>query len=265
MNNFPKLLITLGAGALITEFSTAAPAHANAIGEIVPTGKLRVGINGGNPTLYARAADGGVSGIAAELGRFIAQKLGVPFEPLVYTDAGAFPASFGKGEWDMIVTGKNPHAAKFVDFMADVVLIDYVFLAAPGSALTDPAQVDLAGVRIGAPRGASADAFLSQRLKSAELVRVAADADAVAAMLRDGKLDLYATGVEGVQAIANRLPGSRIIGSFETVVFAVSTGKGLSFAAISQFTQIVNQAKAAGIVRKAIDHSGRSGVRAAPD
>ena len=264
MNYLLQRLITLGAAALMATLSTVSQAQTNMNSEIAPTGKLRVGINGSNPTLYVRAADGSPSGIAADLGRFIAARLGIPFEPVVYATAGTFPASFGKGEWDIIVTGRNPHAAKFVDFMPDVILIDYVLLAAPGREFADTGQVDRAGVRIGAPRGASADAFLSQRLKSAELVRLAADANSVIGMLRDGKLDLYATGIDAVQVIANGLPGSKIIGTFETVTFAISTPKGISPAARSRLTQIVNEAKAAGIVQKAIDNSGRKGVRAAP-
>ena len=232
--------------------------------EIIPTGKLRMGINGSNATLFARAADGSASGIAADLGKFIAEKLGVPFEPLVYSGAATYTASFGKGDWDIIVTGRNPLAATLVDFMPNVILIDYVYIAAPGCEFADPGQVDRTGVRIGVPRNASADAFLSQRLNSAELVRMAGDADTAIDMLRDGKIELYATGIESVQIIADRLPGSKIIGAFETVAFAVSTAKGWSPAAKSKLTQLVNEAKAAGIVQKALEKSGQTGVRAAP-
>jgi len=239
-------------------------AQSNINAEIVPTGKLRVGLNGSNATLVAHAADGSVSGIAVDLGKFIAGKLGVPFEPVVYSGAATYTASFGKGDWDIIVTGRNPLAAKLVDFMPDVILIDYVYIAAPGREFTDPGQVDRAGVKIGVPRNASADAFLSERLKSAELVRIAGDADTAIAMLRDGKIDLYATGIESVQKIADRLPGSKIVGAFETVAFAISTAKGWSPAAQSKLTQLVNEAKAAGIVQKAIEKSGHKGVRAAP-
>ena len=265
MNPLCKLLMTLGAGTFVVAISTAATAQTTADAEIVPTGKLRVGINGANATLFARAADGSASGIVVDLGKFIAEKLGVPFEAVIYAGAATYTASFGKGEWDIIVTGRNPLAAKLVEFMPDVILIDYVYIAAPGREFADLGQVDRAGVKIGVPRNASADAFLSQRLKSAELVRVAGDANAVIEMLRDGKIDLYATGIDSVQRIANRLPGSKIIGTFDTVAFAISTAKGWSPAAQSRLTQLVNEAKAAGIVQKAIEKSGQKGVRAAPN
>jgi len=240
-------------------------AQINVNAEIVPTGKLRVGMNGSNATLVACAADGSVSGICVDLGKFIAGKLGVPFEAVLYSGAATYTASFGKGDWDIIVTGRNPLAAKLVDFMPDVILIDYVYIAAPGREFADPSQVDRAGVKIGVPRNASADAFLSRRLKSAELVRLAGDANIATEMLRDGKIDLYATGIDSVQKIANRLPGTKIIGTFETVAFAISTAKGWSPAAQGRLTQLVNEAKAAGIVQSAIEKSGLKGVRAAPN
>jgi polar amino acid transport system substrate-binding protein len=232
--------------------------------DLTPTGKLRLGINGANPTLYVPAADGSASGISAELGAFIAGKLGVPLEPLVYTGPGAFPASFGTGEWDVIVTGKNPHAANFVDFVSDVVLIDYVYLAGPRCRIDTPADVDRVGVKIGVPEGASAHAFLSRRLKSAEVVTLRASAEDVMAMLRGGEIDLYASGIGGLQEIADRLPGSRIIGQFETVVFALSTNKGLSAETRTRLAEIVGEAKAAGLVQSAIDRYGQKGARAAP-
>lgn len=258
-------LKALAAGAFAVAIAADTMAQTNVNTEIVPTGKLRVGINGSNATLYARAADGSAAGIAAELGKFIADKLGAPFEPVVYSGAATYTASFGKGEWDIIVTGRNPLAAKRVDFMPDVILIDYVYLAAPGREFAGPDQVDGAGVKIGVPRNASADAFLSQRLKSAELVRLAGDADIVTEMLREGKIDLYASGTDSLQRIANRVLGSKIIGTFDTVAFAISTAKGWSPEAKSRLTQLVNEAKAAGIVQKAIEQSGRQGVRAAPN
>jgi polar amino acid transport system substrate-binding protein len=265
MNNLRRPLLTLGACALVATISSITTAQTTVISEIAPTGKLRVGMNAGNATLVTRAADGSVGGLSVDLGKFIAEKLGLEFEPVVYPAAAAFTASFGKGEWDIIVTGRNPLAAKLVDFMPDVILRDYVFLAAPGREFSDAGQVDRAGIKIGVPRNASADAFLSRRLKSAELVRVAGDIATAVDLLRAGKVDVYAAGTDSALNIADRLPGTRIIGTFQTVAFAVSIPKGRSPEAQSKITQIVNDAKRAGIVQKAIQTSGLKGVRVAPD
>ena len=149
--------------------------------------------------------------------------------------------------------------------MPDVILRDYVYVAAPGREFADAGQVDRAGIRIGVPRNASADAFLSRRLKSAELVRVAGDIATAIDLLRTGKVDLYAAGTDTALQIADDLPGTRIIGTFQTVAFAVSIPKGRSPEAQSRITEIVNDAKRAGIVQKAIEKSDLKGVRVAPD
>ena len=265
MNNRRKLVIALVACPLGVAFPTVATAQTKLIAEIAPTGKLRVAMHVANPTLVTRTADGNVSGISVDLGKFIADKLGLAFEPVIYPAAAAYTASFGKGEWDITLTGRNPLAAKLVDFMPDVMLVDYVFLAAPGREFADSTQVDRAGVKIGVPRNASADAFLSRTLKSAELVRVDGSIATAIELLRTGKVDLYATGTEPVLKIADSVPGAKIVGVFETVAFAVSIPKGRSSEAQSKIMQIVNDAKASGIVQQAIETSNLKGARVAPN
>src|SRR6185503_15695425 len=101
--------------------------------DITPTGKFRVGMNGANATHVIRAADGTVSGLSADLGRFIAGKLGVPFEPVLYASSAPFTESFTRSEWEIVLTGRNPFAATKVEFLTDVFLIDYVYVAARGA------------------------------------------------------------------------------------------------------------------------------------
>ena len=70
--------------------------------EIAPTGKLRVAMNSGNPVLLRRASDGKmVGGVAFEVGKFVADRLGITFELVAYSNADSYTQSFGKGEWDI--------------------------------------------------------------------------------------------------------------------------------------------------------------------
>ena len=233
--------------------------------ELAPAGTLRVGMNAANPTLVTRTADGNVTGLSVDLGTFIAAKLGASFEPVVYASPATYTQSFGRSEWDIIVTGRNASAAKMVDFTADVILIEFVFVAAPGRLFADAGQVDRPGIKIGVAGNASADVFLSQTLESAELVRLAGDAAAGMDALRTGKADLYATITDTALAIAGAVPGAKIVpGVFTTVGFAVATPKGLSSAAQATLGQIVTEAKAVGIVQQAIAKAGLKGVRVAP-
>lgn len=232
--------------------------------DLAPTGTFRVGMNGNNATLVRRGADGTVGGLSADLGRFIAGRLGVPYEPVVYESSTPFTASFRKSEWDIVLTGKNAVVAELLDFSADLFLIDYVYVAAPGRAFAAPAEVDRPGVRIAVPRNASADVFLSRTLKAATLVRVDGDMDAAITMLCAGQADVYGSSSDGVHLMAARMPGAKIVGAFHSVTFAVAMQKGRPAGALQQLTQLVAEAKAAGVVRKALEQVGARGARIIP-
>jgi len=232
--------------------------------EIAPTGKFRVGMNANNATLVIRHADGTVSGLSAELGGFIAGKLGVPFEPVVYESSTPFTASFRKHEWDIVLTGKNAVVAELLDFSADLYQTEYGYVAAPGHEFANPAEVDRPGVRIAVPRNASADVFLSGTRKFAELVRVDGDLNAGIELLRTGKADVYASNINSAQVMVDRMPGAKVVGTFHTVTFAVAMQQGRSAAAQEQLTQWVNEAKASGLVQKALEQAGAKGVQIAP-
>ena len=78
--------ILLSAIFLLAAAGSIAGAHAQQTpaSEIAPTGRLRVGFQTGSPILAKRAPDGSVSGVVVDLGKFIAEKLGVAFDPVVY-------------------------------------------------------------------------------------------------------------------------------------------------------------------------------------
>jgi polar amino acid transport system substrate-binding protein len=231
--------------------------------ELAPGGKLRFGLNGANSTIVTRNADGGVGGVAPELGRFLAPRLGASFVPVLYATSAAYTDSMEKlAEWDICVTGRNPRADTKFDYSPDVIAVEYVLLAAPGKAFAGVPEVDRAGVTIAVARNASADVFLSRSLKSAQLLRAAGGVDDVVGVLRDGKADLFATGTGIALDAAARLPGSKIVGVFHKVSFAVAIPKGRSAAAQSRLTALVNEAKAAGVVTRAIEQAGLKGVHA---
>ena len=232
--------------------------------ELAPTGKLRFGMNANNSVLVTRNADGTVGGLCADLGRFIAGKLGVPCEPVVYDSATPYTASFSKSEWDIIITGKNAVVARLLDFSADLFFIEYVYVAAPGREFASPAAVDAPGIRIAVPRNASADVFLGRTLKSAQLVRVDGDLNVGIELVRAGKADVYASSINSGHLMASRMPGAKIVGTFYTVPFAVAMQKGRSAGAQATLLQLVSEAKATGLVRKALEEAGAKGVRYAP-
>jgi polar amino acid transport system substrate-binding protein len=241
--------------------STTAEGQQTPASEIAPNGKLRVGFQTASPILAKRAPDGNVSGVVVDLGRFIAEKLGVAFDPVFYANQEAYAQSFGKGEWDIVIGVLSPMADPSPDFMT----ADAMYIAAPGRTYADATRIDSLGVKVGVSRGGGADQFLSQALKSAQVVRVPGGVPNAVEALRTGTIDVWAANTVTLKEIEDALPGSKVIpGAWDTGRYAASLPKGRSADAQSMLAEIVNEAKRTGLVQKAIDRAGFKGVRVAP-
>ena len=249
----------------VAAIMAAGPALAQDVtnAEIVPTGKLRYGLNASNAALSARAPDGSVGGISIDLGKFIAGRLGVPFEPVVYATTGDFTRSFDRGEWDITVVGTSPGAKEKFSFTPDILLVDYVYLARPGRVFVDVADVDRPGIKVGASQNGSGSQFLKRTLKSAELVLGPGSVASEVELLGAGKVDVYGSNTNNLLLVAEQLPGATFIpGAFFTVHFAVAMPKARSPPAAIRLSSIVADAAAAGLLQNAIQKAGLKGVRA---
>ena len=227
--------------------------------DIASNGKLRSG----------SVAISVLGGVAAPLGQFIATKLGVTYEPVMYSNPEAYVRSFGKGEWDIAIGPRVLAPPAKADLGPDVWLIDLIYVAAPGKTFADAGQVDRPGVKVGVIEGSPSDRFLSHNLRAAEIVRIPLSAqisaDAVA-LLRSGKSDVFGADSGVGYPAADGLPGATIVpGTFNVVRVAVALPKGRSPEAQAQLVEIVNEAKRTGIVQKAIEAVGLKGVNVAPN
>src|SRR6185503_7920030 len=67
---------------------------------LAPTGKLRVALYVGAPASIIRGATPDESkGVGFDLGKELARRIGVPFEPVVYPSPGAIIGGLKTGEW----------------------------------------------------------------------------------------------------------------------------------------------------------------------
>ena len=247
---------------IATSIPGAALAQPAISTEIAPQGKLRVSLNAATAVLLTRTSDGTITGgVGVELGRFMAGKFGAVLELVAYPNSNTYVETFGKGEWDIGFGSKTPLTADKADFIAEVLLNEYWFIAAPGREFSNAAQVDRPGVRVGVGLNSSSDQFLSRTLKSAQLVRGVISIEA----LRSGQVDVWAASASNIQEVSKRLSGAKIVpGSFTSEPTMVILPKGRSSAARAKVVEIVDQAKKAGVVRKALEQTGMKGIRAAP-
>ena len=239
--------------------SGAAMGQSVPVAEIATNGKLRSG------SISIRV----LGGVAEPVGKFIATKLGVSYEPVTYPDPEAYVESFGKGEWDIAIGPRVLAASEKADFGADIWLIDLIYVAAPGKSFAGVGQVDRPGVRVGVIQGTPSDRFLSHNLKAAEIVRIPLRAEISAdakELLRNGKADVFGTDAGLAYPIADQLSGSTIVpGIFNVVRVAVALPKGRSSEAQAKIAEIVSEAKQIGIVEGAIQGAGLRGVHVAPN
>ena len=235
-----------------------------ALQDIAPTGTLRVGLNYQNFLLVLKdAPDGTPRGIAPDLGRELARRLGVPVEFVPYENAGRLADSVGEGRWDVAFLGSEPSRASTIAFSAAYLEIPVTFLVPPGSPSRTVAEVDREGVRIAVSEKSAYDLYLTRTLKHAKLVRVAG-IPASFERFRDDKLEALGGLKPQLVADQQKLPGSRVLeGQVTGVQQSIGTPRARTQAA-AFLREFVEDIKASGLVGRTIEANGVRGVAVAP-
>lgn len=233
--------------------------------DLAPTGTLRAGINYGNFILATRdRATGESRGVAIDLTRELARRLGVPLEIVAYDSVATMVDGAKTGAWDIAFLGIDPARAGEIGFTAAYLQIEATYLVPAGSRLRTVADVDQEGVRVAAPARANYELFLSRNLKRAQLVR-APSADAAFDLLVTGNVEALAGLRQALIGLTEKLPGSRMVdGQFMAVQQAVGVPRGRE-AGLAYLRRFVEDAKASGLVARAIEQTGARGVSVAPE
>lgn len=237
------------------------PAVSSAVlADLAPAGTLRVGINLSNFLLTKTdAASGEHGGVAPDLGRELARRLGVPVQIVAYPNPGALADAAASGAWDVGFLAAEPQRAEEIDFTAAYVEIEASYLVPPGSALRRIAEVDHDGVRIAVPEKSAYELYLTRSLKHATLVREKS-ADQAFKRYLDDKLDALAGLRPRLLAECEKQPGSRILeGKFTAVQQAAGTPKGRS-AGARFLREFIEDAKNSGFVAQSIEAHGVRGL-----
>jgi polar amino acid transport system substrate-binding protein len=230
---------------------------------LAPTGPLRVAFLSG--PLYATKdpATGELKGVAMDLGRELARRIGVPYQPVVYANPAATLAGAKSSEWDVALMGINPERAAAVDFSAPYMDVEQGFLVRAGVPVGTASEVDKPGTRVAVVEGTSADVHLSGSLKNATLVRTKSIRDLDAA-IDAGRADVIAATKASLFERSAQRPGTRVLdGRFLVEPLGMGVPKGRDPAASSYVGQFVEEAKARGIVKSAIEKAGLRGVTVA--
>jgi len=227
---------------------------------LAPTGKLRVGINYGNPVLATRDAQSGeLRGVAVDLARELGQRTELPVEIVAFESAGKMFDAVKAGAWDVAFLAIDPGRASEIDFTEPYVEIEGTYLIPLGAPFLSVGDVDRDGVRVGVSGKSAYDLFLSRSLKHAQIVRAQSPESAFDLIL-SSKVDVLAGVRQTLVAHSAKLPGSRVFEDrFMAIGQAMGIVKGRAEGA-AYLREFIEDVKASGFVARAIDKSGVSGV-----
>jgi polar amino acid transport system substrate-binding protein len=242
-------------------------AHADAavMQQLAPTGVLRVAIAvAPSPSAQFAIKDGDTyRGVAVTLGTALAKKLGVPVELIAHQNSGEVQSTADSGRWDVGFLPVDDVRKKIVDFGNAYHLLQSTFLVAPGSKITSVKDADAEGVTIGGVANtATFRAAKKATPKATHLDFVGVDAT-VAAML-DRKIEAIALSRESLSGLLGKIAGSRVLDDAflnSSTAICVPKGKPAALAYVSDF---IEEAKASGLVRKALDEMGLTSSQIAP-
>jgi polar amino acid transport system substrate-binding protein len=180
------------------------PAAAQTVDDIIKRGKVQIGIDTANPPFGSIGKDGEPEGYDADTARLVGKYLGVPVEFVPATPQNRMGYLL-TNRVDVIMLGITPERARQI-WYAMPYAVEAAVLVGPASVNVKTLS-DLAGKRIGIPRGAMQDIVLTQSAPAgAQIMRFDDQATAVQALIA-GQVDLAGTGLLQYQIINRDDPG----------------------------------------------------------
>lgn len=235
--------------------------------DLAPTGTLRASFIASNPVQgRVDARTGAVTGPVADLTRELARRLGVPYVITPLPDAGAVLASVKAHTVDIGFLAIEAARATQVDFTAPYSLSSSAYAVRADSPLKTMADVDRAGMKIGAGKGASQQIYVSANVKNARVVVMdeLPPNDALAAMLVSGEIDAVAANRTRMEELSRTSPKVRVLAeNFLEVGQALVVDKG-GAARVDELNRFLADVRASGFVKSSLDRAGLAGVEVAP-
>jgi polar amino acid transport system substrate-binding protein len=229
--------------------------------DLAGTGKVRVGLF--LPQYTKDPTSGELKSAWVEVARAFAARIGVQLAIVEHSTPPDAIACLKAGACDLLFLPLDARAANFGDFSNPIFQFDYTLLVPAESSISSVAGADRPGIRIAVVRNQASTIELSRQLKHAELV-YAETPDSTFDLLRSGQADAMASTRFALLDFATQMPGARLLddrygANINRMV--VPKGKAGWLAYVNEF---VEDAKASGLVQKAIERSGMRGVMVAP-
>ncbi|MGB9115209.1 MAG: transporter substrate-binding domain-containing protein, partial [Bradyrhizobium sp.] len=220
--SLPRLAgLILGASIMMT-----GPVSADALkDEIAPIGRLRVAIGispAGGAYWSTKNEAGGYAGVPVDLGKAMADQLGVPVEYVAYPNSGQITDAASKGVWDVSFLPKDPERETKMLFGPIYEVADATYIVKPGSSITNFQTLDQPGVKVAAVNNTTTMRGAMAHLKNAKVTGYQTY-DEIFNLLKNGAADAFALSRGQLNAMAKKIPGTRVLDeTFKQTVTAVA-------------------------------------------
>jgi len=247
-------------GGLILGISIMMTGYANADGlkdEIAPTGKLRVaiGISAAGGAYWSTKTATGYAGVPVDLGKAMADQLGLPVEYVTYSNSGQITDAAATGAWDVSFLPEDPERATKLKFGPIYEVADATYIVKAGSTITNFAALDQPGIKVVAVNNTTTMRGAQAHLKKATVTGYQTF-DEIFKLLKDGEVDAFALSRDQLNALAKKIPGTRVLDeTFKQTVTAVAVPLNHPHS-LEYATKFMTDAKENGLLRKAFDNNG---------
>ena len=254
-------ILPLRAALVLGSALMAAPASADGLkDEIAPTGKLRVaiGISAAGGAYWSKKTEAGYSGVPVELGKAMAEQLGVPVEYVPYTNSGNITDAASTGAWDITFLPQDAQRETKMSFGPVYEVADATYIVKAGSPIKDFASLDQVGVKVAAVNGTTTMRGAQAHLKNAKVTGYQTY-DEIFNLVKNGEVDAFALSRDQLTEMAKQIPGTKVLDeTFKKTVTAVAVPlnhpQSLAFARKFMADAIAN-----GAMRRAYDNNGLKG------
>jgi polar amino acid transport system substrate-binding protein len=244
----------------------AAAGVSAAAQQLAPTGTLRAAFLATNP-VQARIdpQTGAVSGPVADLARELGRRLGVQVSLMPVPDAATVIDRVTTKQADIGFLAYEAERASQVEFSEPYLLMGNGYLVRADSNIQRSADVDRAGVTVGAVKGQSQEIFVSATLKQAKVrvFPVTPPHDEIVRLLVSGELDAFASNRQRAGDTAATSPRVRVLGdNFLRIGQAIVLPKG-DTARLKEINAFVLDVRRSGFVQDSITRAKLTGMEVA--
>ena len=233
---------------------------------LVDDGRLKIAINLGNAALATRDdATGELGGVTVALANRLCAMLGCEAELIPFQGAGKVVEAATSDRWRIGFCAIDPEREAYLAFSAPYVLIEAKALVRAASPLRSVDELDRNGIILLVAKQSAYDLYLSANAQAMTLLREATPGASFEAFKSD------ATGADAVAGVTQSLekafgddPAYRMLeGTITAMGQAMVVPKRFE-AVRDELNRFVEDAKADGYVRRALDRAGQNSLPVAP-